>query len=301
MTGPRLLALLGFTLAACTSAAGGGDGADTRDDGASDGEDASPQADVPPVDEGDWWRPSPDDRWQWQLTAEEGAALNLGYDVEIYDFDLFDVPDAVIEELHASDRKLLCYFSAGSYEQWRPDAGDFPDAALGKKLDGWAGERWLDVRHPAVFEIMTARLDRARERGCDGVEPDNVDGYTNGTGFDLTAEDQLAFNRQLANAAHDRGLAIALKNSGDQAAALEPYFDLELNEECHRYDECDQLAPFVAAGKPVLNAEYPDSDDLSGAEALAADICDDAVAAGLRTLVLPLDLDEAFRVSCDTP
>ena len=31
--------------------------------------------------------------------------------------------------------------------------------------------------------------------GCDGVEPDNVDGYVNDTGFDLTAGDQLDFNR----------------------------------------------------------------------------------------------------------
>ena len=45
--------------------------------------------------------------------------------------------------------------------------------------------------------------------------------------------------------------------------------------------------------------EYPNGNDLSGAEQLASEICDDAKAAGLRTLILPLDLDDAFRVSCD--
>lgn len=53
------------------------------------------------------------------------------------------------------------------------------------------------------------RLDVAVYKGCDGVEPDNVDGYTNNTGFILTAEDQLMYNRFLADEAHERGLLIA--------------------------------------------------------------------------------------------
>lgn len=42
---------------------------------------------------------------------------------------------------------------------------------------------------------MQARLDLAVQKGCDGVEPDNVDGYQNNSGFPLTAQDQLAYNR----------------------------------------------------------------------------------------------------------
>ena len=47
-------------------------------------------------------------------------------------------------------------------------------------------------------KIILDRLDVARAKGCDGVEPDNVDGYANKTGFDLTKDDQLRFNRFLA-------------------------------------------------------------------------------------------------------
>jgi hypothetical protein len=143
---------------------------------------------------------------------------------------------------------------------------------------------------------MTGRLDLARSRGCDGVEPDNVAGHGNDTGFPLTAADVLAFNRNLANEAHRRGLAIALKNDGEQARELVDYYDLELNEECFEYDECGQLRPFVAAGKPVLNAEY--SDGPAAAIRLAESVCPRARAAGLRTLILPVDLDDEFRVSC---
>ncbi|GAL06248.1 endo alpha-1,4 polygalactosaminidase precusor precursor [Photobacterium aphoticum] len=65
----------------------------------------------------------------------------------------------------------------------------------------------------------------AVQKGCDGVEPDNVDGYKNNTGFDLTADDQLTFNRLLANEAHARNLSIGLKNNVEQVPELVTYFD----------------------------------------------------------------------------
>lgn len=36
-------------------------------------------------------------------------------------------------------------FSAGTKEDWRDDADDFPDEALGAALGDWEGEVWLDV------------------------------------------------------------------------------------------------------------------------------------------------------------
>ena len=60
-------------------------------------------------------------------------------------------------------------------------------------MDNWAGERWLDTRSTNVRDIMMARLDLAKSKKCDGVEPDNVDGYANKNGFGsaLTASTQL--------------------------------------------------------------------------------------------------------------
>lgn len=147
---------------------------------------------------------------------------------------------------------MICYFSAGSAEDFRSDCGRFADSDLGEVLEGFEGEVWVDIRSQNVFDIMLLRLDRAVANGCDGVEPDNVDGYTNDTGFDLTATDQLAFNRHLANEAHRRGLSVALKNAGDQAAELVDYFDFELNEQCHEFNECGQLQVFLDRDKPVL-------------------------------------------------
>lgn len=252
---------------------------------------------VPPVVDGDWFHPTMTTTWQWQLQPDAAGLINTGYAVDVYDIDLFDAPDSIIAELHAAGRKVICYFSAGSFEDFRDDADEFLPADMGKTLEGWPGERWLDIRSPNVHRIMLDRLDAAVLRGCDGVEPDNVDGFANDTGFPLTPTDQLAFNRFLANGAHRRGLGVALKNDLDQIPELVDYFDLSVNEQCHEFVECGLLQPFVDAGKPVFNAEY--TAEFVDNEAARQALCANALEQDLRTLVLPLDLDDSLRFSCD--
>lgn len=271
MRNSYLIAVFLFVLAGC----GGGDkGGDSPD---------------PPPTTGDWYRPAPLVTWQWQLTG----TVNTTYDVEIYDIDLFDSSETLIQQLQAAGKKVICYFSAGSYEEWRSDADQFAANDLGKPLDDWAGERWLDIRSANVRSIMGKRLDLAVQKGCDGVEPDNVDGYTNDPGFDLTAADQLEFNRFIANAAHSRKLSVALKNDLDQIEELVDYFDFAVNEQCFEYSECGALTPFISKGKAVLSVEYKQSyiDD-------PKTLCADANDRQFSTLLLPLNLDDAFRVSC---
>lgn len=232
------------------------------------------------------WRPAPGTSWQWQLTG----VIDTTYDVAMYDIDLFDTPQETIAALQAEGRVVICYFSAGSREDWRPDADEFPPDAIGDPMDGWPGECWLDVRDPGVRDIMSARMDLAVAKGCDGVEPDNVDGYSNQTGFPLTYADQLDHNRFLASAAHARGLSVGLKNDLEQVDDLLDDFDWALNEECFAWDECDMLTPFIQAGKAVFHVEY-------GNAGLADTICPQALALDFDTLIKHMDLD-AWRVSC---
>jgi hypothetical protein len=199
------------------------------------------------------WQPAPLTLWQWQLTG----TIDTSVDVAMYDVDLFDTSQTVINTLKGDGRVVICYFSAGSWEDWRPDAGDFPESVKGSDLNGWPGEKWLDIRELGILgPIMEARMDVAVAKRCDGVEPDNVDGYQNSTGFPLTAQDQLAYNSFLANEAHQRSLSVGLKNDVDQIPDLLPLFDWALNEECNQYSECHTLAPFVVAGKAVFGVEY---------------------------------------------
>jgi hypothetical protein len=277
-----------------------GNGDDVEDNGnANENRNANDNVasdDDPPVTEGDWYRPPVQTTWQWQLQPGDGG-INVGYDVDVYDVDLFDTPASLIQELQDDGRRVICYFSAGSFEDFRGDADAFSPEDLGDTLDGFADERWLDIRSSAVAAIMRARLEVAAEKGCDGVEPDNVDGYANETGFPLTARDQLAFNRFIANEAHRLGLSVGLKNDLDQIPDLRAYFDFAVNEQCHEFDECDTLTLFIADGKPVFNAEY--ADPFVNDPARREEICTDAQDRDIQTLVLPLDLDDSFRFTCD--
>jgi hypothetical protein len=232
-----------------------------------------------------WWQPAPGLRWQIQYTG----TLNTSLNVDVYNLDLFDTSAATISTLRAKGKRVICYFSGGSYESWRPDSHKFPASVLGRSLDGWVGERWLDIRKlDILIPIMRARIYLAAQKRCDGVDPDNVDGYSNNTGFALTYKDQWVYNIALAKMAHAAGLGIGLKNNIDQVKDLVNYFDFAVNEECFQYGECDTLRPFVDSGKAVFGIEY----NLSNAS-----FCPQANAMNFDFLKKNLSMD-AWRQAC---
>lgn len=207
-------------------------------------------------------------RWQYQLTGkvrtdlcEVPASGGPCVRPEVYDIDLYDnggktLNTASVDQIHAVGARAVCYVSAGSFENYRPDAGDFPASVKGKS-NGWPGERWLDIRQfDVLLPILAARVDRCLTAGFDAVEFDNVDGYTNDTGFPLTEYDQFVYNWAIAAVAHSKGLAVGLKNDVEQADDLLPYFDFAINEQCEQYSECGVYDAWTAAGKAVLQVEY---------------------------------------------
>lgn len=257
------------------------------------GQDAGSGQDAGPGSDATIWAPTTGTSWHIQYS---GLPVDTSVNATVYNLDLEDTEPSLITSLHAAGRRLQCYFSAGSWEDWRSDADDFPADAIGDEMEGWPGERWLDVRHAGLRPIMAARLDLAVTKGCDGVDPDNVNGYTNDTGFPLTYEDQLAYNLWLAAEAHARGLAIGLKNDVEQIVDLEPFFEWALNEECLSYDECNLMDPFIASGKPVFHLEYVD--DPADGPARLAEVCGDPTITGFSTLVKTWDLD-AWYLACE--
>lgn len=233
--------------------------------------------------------PKPGTSWQWQLS---GLPLDTSFDVDVYDVDLVETKTSEIDALHAAGRKVICYFSAGSWESFRPDANDFPAAVKGSPLDPpFADELWLDIRAQVVRDIMKKRLDLAVTKNCDAVEPDNVDGFSNDNGFGLTGADQLDFNKFIAKEAHARSLSVGLKNDIEQLPALVDSFDWALNEECYSYNECDAYSSnFIAAGKAVFHAEYVDAGQL-------AKVCGVTKPLQISTIIKNIELD-AYRVAC---
>lgn len=239
---------------------------------------------VTPALKNDLWIPLPGMSFQIQFSGE----LDLDVEADVFELDAFDTESAVVQQLHQKGKYVICYINAGAVEDWRTDADLYSLDIVGKAYQGWPGENWLDIRDlEALAPILEARLDLCQSKGFDGVEFDNVDGYQNETGFDLTASDQLKFSRWLADAAHKRSLAAGLKNNPDQIGELEPWFDFLILESCYDQGWCDQAKPFVAAGKPVFVIEYSRIDKY----------CSTASDSSKTLLQKKLELD-AWRKTC---
>lgn len=223
--------------------------------------------------------------WQYQLTGD----LDLDVRAEVFDVDGERTSAEQVERLHRNDAFVICYLSAGSYEPWRPDADSYPAEVLGRPLAGWPDERWVDVRATdVILPIIEERVRMCSEKGFDGVEFDNVDGWINETGLPLTPEDQLTFNRALAELAHRHGLAAGLKNNGEQVPQLVDHFDFAVVEECVRHGECTRFQPFLDAGKAVFVVEY---------EGSVEEVCRSLAEMEVRAVLKDLDLGPTRR-SC---
>jgi hypothetical protein len=229
----------------------------------------------------EWWHPPAGLTWQWQLTGK----FDLDLQTDVVDIDLH-VGQSVVDYYHDKGTKVVCYISVGSFENWRPDADQFPDEVLGNKYEGWSGEKWLDIRRiDLLAPIMLARLDECAAKGFDGVEPDNMDIFTNDTGFPLTYEDQLHYALWLAEESHKRGLAIGQKNAPDQTKDLVEIYDFAITEDAFYHGWAEEMLPFIQAGKPVFAAEYT---DMPGD---FEDFCRQSQELGFSTILKHRDLD----------
>ncbi len=193
--------------------------------------------------------------------------------------DLFDTPVAIVKKI----KTPVCYFSAGSYEDWRPDKDKFPKAAVGDPLGDWPGESWINTKDDTVRGIMKTRIDKCKANGYIAIDPDNMDGYSQklGAKFKLSKADSIDYAKYLADYAHKQGLKIYLKNSLEIIPDLVSSMDGAVNEECVRYKECPKLSPWIQAGKPVFHVEYA---------GVLADVCKVTKPLGLQTIMKHLDL-----------
>jgi hypothetical protein len=116
----------------------------------------------------------------WNYLIGDGAisvAQATASKASVVDIDLFENTAKSIAAIKAKNVKVICYFSGGTHEPGRPDNSLFKAAEIGAVVDGWPEEKWLDIRSTNVQTIMKARVQLAADKGCDGIEPDNVDGY----------------------------------------------------------------------------------------------------------------------------
>jgi hypothetical protein len=247
-----------------------------------------------------WWRPGPLSSWQYDLGWPVAVPTNIG-PVQVYDIDYDGAEQgtqaqvaALVTRIHAEGGHAICYLETGAWENYRPDASQYPASVLGNVMGGYPDERYVDIRQWSVLEpILEARFRQCKAEGFDGVETDIDDSYTDDTGFPLTLQDEVTFDTEVATDIHALGLAWFLKNgvNGDAFITdMVPVADGTVNEQCWQYQECSQLEPFVRAGKPILNVEY---EDLA-----QAGTCQQARSFPMATMHTDVNLDGTIAWSC---
>lgn len=123
------------------------------------------------------WTPKIGDSWQIVLKNTIRRDVDFTPNVAVWDFDVFENDKETIDRLHNLGKKVVCYFSAGTWEKGRPDGKDFPPEDLGGTLPEWKDERWARIGSTKVRDIMKKRIAMAANKGCDAIDPDNVDGF----------------------------------------------------------------------------------------------------------------------------
>lgn len=195
--------------------------------------------------------------------SDGGRDTNTGQSVVLLDLDA----TSNLASLKAQGHIVQCYFSVGTAEVWRPDYNRtaWIGLALGA-LPQFSDEYWLDLYQiDKIKTIMTPRFQRAKQLGCDAIEPDNTDCHNNNECSQplLNAHPganvrqlQINYCKWQTEIAHSLGMSISLKNSLDIIPDLVNFYDFAVNEQCHQFNECNAYMPFLNQNKAVFNHEY---------------------------------------------
>ncbi|OUM62831.1 glycoside hydrolase family 114 protein, partial [Piromyces sp. E2] len=205
------------------------------------------------------WKPTVGSTWNYVL----GHKINLATEkAEVLEIDV-NKSASLIQEYHNVGKKVICYFSGGTIEDFRDDKKDY-EAVPGlvrNTYEAWDDEKWLDFRIEGIKPLIIKRMKLAVSKNCDGIEVDNVDAYqmkeVKSWTDPITREQTVVFLKWLGSTAHSLGISIGLKNVNGLIDEVGQYFDFAINEDCHHYnDECRKYKNFLASGKPVFAVAY---------------------------------------------
>ncbi len=215
--------------------------------------------------------------WDWQLSEPIKSPAGIA----VFDTDKDSVTRAQIMALNAAGVYTICYVSVGTTETFRNDVNMFHDMSIfqrpvvGKRYGDWPDEFFLDLNNPALRYAMQRRFMECAVKGFQAIEPDNMDVYTNDSGFDISRADTLRYIRNLVEDAHAQGLEIGQKNVPELTQDLVGIMDFVITESCYQDGWCDDVSAYTQAGKPVFDAEYSDREidwDAACAEAARLNI-----------------------------
>jgi endo-alpha-1,4-polygalactosaminidase (GH114 family) len=203
-----------------------------------------------------WWQPVAGVTFDWDLNA---ISSNDIFSTDVVDVDAFETTKATVDALHAKGKKVIAYISVGTLENYRPDSSLLPASVIGKIYPEWPDERWLDIHQlDKMKPWLISRFTMIQQKGFDAIEPDNLDGYENETGFAISITDTKALCTYIIDLAHSMDLGIGQKNVAELTDDFSGSFDWALTEDAFDQGWQDDMLPYINKNKPVFVTEYTD-------------------------------------------
>lgn len=176
---------------------------------------------------------------------------------DIVFLDMFDYSKEDVLKCKKMGAILYGYFSS-QWEKWRKfDQHKFPEDSLGNDLDNWPGEKWVNTKSVKIREIMLERIIYAKNKGFDGIDVDNVDGYHFKTGFPYSKSDSADYVNFFINSAHKLDMKFSLKNAMDLIPIIQKA-DFYQNESCYKHKHQGRIECYLydSVSSPVGIIRY---------------------------------------------
>ena len=200
----------------------------------------------------EYYTPSANPSTSFYYDVEGGFSLSES--VDVYIVDLFDAGSSSITTLQSSGIKVMCEMSIGAVS-----SGDSDYSSFTANSDILGDDTWLDIRSSTVSTLINARLQVALDNGCDGVLFTNAENFNEDTTFSITENNQISYNRSLAEDAHTYGLTVGIQIDDKFAQTilddLVSSFDFLIVKDTYTNSYTEYTSMFLNKNKPVIDIE----------------------------------------------
>lgn len=269
----------------------------------------------------DYWQPKPGETKNWDIQVN--APIDLSTERAMIIVDLFaSVPSPTtiaygdgstvsvpagsqpqtMATLQARQTIITCRVGLGGVKSTDPDFAKFPSGTVSSMtLDDDQVTHYLDFAQRAAWEdIAFARIDLAKQIGCDAIEPYLSDhGFTD-LGFPPELESQRSWYAAVAAAVHGRELSVGMRNGVELGLVdtMAANYDWLLVERCAEVPNCELVRPFLNVRKAVFAIDFPT--DFEGTPQDPAQMCSRQLDGNVQDgIVKDVMLSSAFRLQCE--
>jgi hypothetical protein len=153
----------------------------------------------------------------------------------------------------------VIYFNAGAWENFRIYLQPYPKEVIGKNMNGWEGEKWLNISDGRVFSTLVKNIEDVVQKikiaypnWVPKIDLDNLDSYNQKTGFKIDKVDQIRYINEIVSWFHKRfDGGVCVRNCEEIIGEIHP--DAVL---CEQGIQDNFLLNYANCDYPIFDIEY---------------------------------------------